>query len=116
MKNHNEMINMKKNILLFLMSLLFFMAADAQAQEWYSEGSCCYEDSCCVDKTNFYAKILVGANFLQNTAIEGNKSQNQPGYIMAVSLVFFWRFDLLWKRKFFFSKQRKKNTPFLGKF
>ncbi len=33
MKNHNEIINMKKNILLLLMSLLFFMAADAQAQE-----------------------------------------------------------------------------------
>ena len=28
---------MKKNILLLLMSLLFFMAADAQAQEWCAE-------------------------------------------------------------------------------
>ena len=30
---------MKKNILLLLMSLLFFMAADAQAQEWSDEKS-----------------------------------------------------------------------------
>ncbi len=28
---------MKKNILLLLMSLLFFMVADAQAQEWGAE-------------------------------------------------------------------------------
>ncbi len=28
------------------------------------------EDSCCVDETNFYAKILSGANFLQNTTID----------------------------------------------
>ncbi len=90
MKNHNEIINMKKNILLLLMSLLFFMAADAQAQEWCA-GRPADEDSCCVDETNFYAKILGGANFLQNTTIEGNKSTYQTGYIVAGSLGYCWR-------------------------
>ena len=33
MKHNKEIIKMKKNILLLLMSFLFFMAADAQAQE-----------------------------------------------------------------------------------
>ena len=79
---------MKKNILLLLMSLLFFMAADAQAQEG------CAEDSCCVDETNFYAKILAGDNFLQNTPIGRNKSTYHTGYIIAGSLGYFWRYGL----------------------
>lgn len=70
---------MKKNILQLLMSLLFFMTADAQAQEW------CAEDSCCVDETNFYAKILGGVNFLKNTEITGNKSTYETGNIIAGS-------------------------------
>ncbi len=92
MKNLNELIHMKKNILLLLMSLLFFMAADAQAQELCDEDSYCYEDSCCVDGMNFYAKILGGANFLQNTTIDGNNSTYQTGYIIAGSLGYCWRY------------------------
>jgi opacity protein-like surface antigen len=68
-----------------LMSFLFFMVANAQTQEWYAK------DRCCVDGTNFYAKVLGGANFLQNTTIEGNKSTYQMGYIVAGSLGCCWR-------------------------
>lgn len=75
---------MNKNTLLLLMSLLFFMTADAQAQEW------CDEDISCIDETNFYVKIFGGANFLQNTAIEDNKSKYQTGYIIAGSLGYCW--------------------------
>ncbi len=88
MKNHNEILNMKKNIPLFLMSLLSLIAADAQAQEW------CDEDSCCVDEMNFYAKFLSGANFLQNTTIQGNKSTYKTGYIIDGSLGFCWGYGV----------------------
>lgn len=77
---------MKKNILLPLISLLFFMTADAQAQEERAE------DSHCVDGMNFYTKILGGANFLQSTTIDGNKSTYQTGYIFAGSLGYCWRY------------------------
>jgi opacity protein-like surface antigen len=72
---------MKKNILQLLMPILFFMAADSQAK-----------DSCCVDEMNFYAKVLGGANFLQNTTINGNKATYQTGYIIAGSLGYCWRY------------------------
>jgi opacity protein-like surface antigen len=85
MKNHNEIINMKKNIPLLLMTLLFFIGADAQAQEG------CNKDSRCVDGTNFYAEVLGGANFLQSTKIDGNKSTYQTGYIVSGSLGYCWR-------------------------
>jgi opacity protein-like surface antigen len=88
MKNYNEILHMKKNILLLLMSLLSFMAVGAQAQEW------CAENSCCADGTNFYAKILGGANFLQNTGLQGNKTTYQTGYIVTGSLGYCWRYGL----------------------
>ena len=50
--------------------------------------------ACCVDETNFYAKILGGANFLQNTKIDGNKSTYQTGYIIAGSLGYCWCYGL----------------------
>lgn len=90
MKNHHEIINMKKNILLLIMSFLFFMTTGAQAQEWNGKDSCCYEDNCCVDATDFYAKILTGVNFLQNTSIDGNKAKYQAGYIIAGSVGYRW--------------------------
>lgn len=79
---------MKKNLLLLLMSLLFFMVSDAQAQEW------CPEDSYCLEETQFYAKILGGANFLQNTYITGNKATYQTGYMVGGSLGYCWRYGL----------------------
>lgn len=83
---------MKKNIL--LLSLLFFIAAEAQAEECCDEAPCCYEDSCCVDQTHFYAKVLGGANFLQNIKIQGNKPKYQTGYIVSGSLGYCWRYGL----------------------
>ena len=108
MKNHDEMINMKKNILLFLMSLIFFMGADAQAQEECDEGSCC------VERTNFYAKILSGVNFLQNTAIEGNKSTYQTGYIIAGSLGYSWNYGLCLEAEYAFRPNAIKKIHFFG--
>lgn len=78
---------MKKNMFLLLMPLLFFMAANTQAQE------CCDESSCCVE-TNFYAKLLSGVNFLQNTSLNGNHTTYQPGYIVAGSLGYSWCYGL----------------------
>lgn len=114
MKNHNEIINMKKNILLLLMSLLFFMAADAQAQEWCDEDPCYYEDNCCVDEINFYAKISSGANFLQNIAIGGNKSTYQTGYIIAGSLGCCWRYGLRLEAEYAFRRNAIRKICFFG--
>jgi hypothetical protein len=110
MKNQNEIINMKKNILL----LLFFMAANAQAQEGCDEDPCCVEDSCCVDETNFYAKIFSGANFLQNTSIEGNKSTYQTGYIVAGSLGYCWCNGLCLEAEYAFRRNGIRKIHFFG--
>jgi opacity protein-like surface antigen len=105
---------MKKNILLHLTSLLFFIAADAQAQELCAENSCCAEDSCCVDETNFYAKILGGANFLRNTAIEGNKSTYQTGYIIAGSVGYCWGYGLRLEGEYAFRRNAIRKIQFVG--
>jgi len=119
MKNQN-------NILLLFLSLLFFMAADAQAQEQSAEDSSCderrismyklkkkaacetpavVETVCCVDTKNFYARIFGGANFLQNTSIQGNKSSYQTGYIVDGSLGFCWRcYDLRLEAEYAFRR------------
>jgi opacity protein-like surface antigen len=66
------------------------MAADAHAQQWCDEEIFCYEDSCSIDEKNLYAKFLGGANFLQNTILQGNHSTYQTGYIVDGSLGFRW--------------------------
>jgi opacity protein-like surface antigen len=78
-------MNMKKNIPL-LISLLFLITANAQAQERSTT------DKCCIDALNFYAKIFGGANFLQNTSINENKATYRAGYIFAGSLGYSWRY------------------------
>lgn len=83
MNNHNEIFNMKKNIPLLLTSLLFFTAADVQAQEEQTE-------NCCDYSMNFYAKFFSGPNFLQNTKISGNKTSYQTGYIVSGMLGYSW--------------------------
>lgn len=103
---------MKKNILLLFMSLLFFMAAYAQAQEWLAEGPCSFEDSCCVHETNFYAKILSGANFLQNTSSNGNKSTYKTGYIIAGSLGYCWRYGLFLEAEYAFRRNNIRKIHF----
>jgi opacity protein-like surface antigen len=107
MKNHTESIHMKKNTLLLLMSLFFFMTAEAQAQEGF-------DDACCVDETNFYAKILSGANFLQNTSINGNKSTYQVGYIIAGSLGYSWRYGFRLEAEYAFRRNAIRKIHFFG--
>lgn len=103
---------MKKNTLLLLMSFLFFIVADAQAQEWYVQDSCCPEDNCCVNGTNFYAKILGGANFLQSTQITGNKSTYQTGYIVAGSLGYSWCYGLRLEAEYAFRRNDIRKIDF----
>lgn len=104
---------MKKKFLIFLMSLLFFMGTEGQAQEWCDEDVCCYEDSCCcVDETNFYAKILSGVNFLQNTSTNGNKSTYQAGYIIAGSLGYCWHYGLRLEAEYAFRRNAISNIHF----
>lgn len=97
---------MKKNILPFLMSLLLFMAADAQAQEG------CAGDSCCIGETNFYAKFLSGINFLQSTKIRGCRSSYQPGYIVAGSLGYCWCYGLRFEAEYAFRRNAISKTRF----
>ena len=114
MKNNYEIINMKKNILLLLMSLLFLMAADGQAQERCDEVFCCYEDRCYVDGTNFYAKAFGGANFLQHNEISENKSTYETGYIVAGSLGYSWRYGLRLEAEYAFRRNSIKKVHFFG--
>lgn len=102
---------MRKNILLPLMSLLFFLAANAQALEWIVEDPYFYEDSCC-DEAHFYAKILAGANFLQNTEISGNKSTYKPGYIIAGSLGYSWCYGLRLEGEYAFRRNAIRKIHF----
>lgn len=77
---------MKKNILLSLLSLSFCLGANASDQEPRTKNNCCLEE------LNFYAKIFGGANFLQNTTINGNKASYETGYVASGALGFCWRY------------------------
>lgn len=103
---------MKKNALQLLMSLLFFMAADVQAQEWCEDNFCCYEDICCTDETNFYAKIFGGANFLQNTTLNDNKARYQTGYVIAGSLGYCWCYGLYLEAEYAYRKNSISKIDF----
>lgn len=104
---------MKKNILLFLIPFLFFLPGDAHTQEWCVE-DCCYADSCIAQKANFYAKILSGANFLQKTSIDGNKSTYKTGYIIAGSLGYSWCYGLRLEAEYAFRRNAIKNIHFFN--
>ncbi|MBA3956840.1 MAG: outer membrane beta-barrel protein [Parachlamydiaceae bacterium] len=97
---------MKKNTLFLLMSLIFFMSADAHAQGWG------YEDFCCGNESNFYAKIFGGANFLQNGTVDGNKSTYKTGYLIAGSLGYSWCNGLSVEAEYAFRRNAIKNTRF----
>lgn len=98
---------MKKNILLFLIPLFFFIAADAQAQERWVEDFCCNE-------TNFYAKILGGVNFLQNTTIDGNEASYKTGYIVAGSLGYVWRYGICLELEYAYRRNAIKKLEFVN--
>jgi opacity protein-like surface antigen len=97
---------MKKNILLLLMSFLFFTAAHAQDRESSDE------KLFCVDQTNFYAKFLSGVNFLQNTTIDGNKSTFKAGYSIAGSLGYCWSCGLHLEAEYAFRRNAIKKIDF----
>lgn len=103
---------MKKKSLYLLLSLLLFMAANAEGQEWCDEGSCCYEDCRCIDRTPFYTKILYGANFLDSTTADGNDASYETGYIVAGSLGYCWHYGLRLEAEYAFRKNNIKNIDF----
>lgn len=105
---------MKRNILLLLMSFLFFIATDARAQEWEAQKNYCDEDSSCMDEMNFYGKIFGGANFLQNTALNGNKSKYHTGYIVAGSLGCCWCYGLRLEGEYSYKKNDIRKIHFFG--
>ena len=106
MKHNKEIIKMKKNILLLLMTFLFFMTAHAQAQE------SCDERLFCADQTNFYAKFFSGVNFLQNSRTDGNKSTFKAGYIIAGSLGYWWSCGLRLEAEYAFRRNSIKKIDF----
>lgn len=99
---------MKKNIQLLLMSLSLLLAAAAQAQEFLDE------DFCCTNETDFYAKVLGGVNFLQNTEINGNKSTYQAGYIIAGSLGYCWNYGLCLEAEYAFRRNAISKIHFFS--
>lgn len=103
---------MKKNILLFVMSFLCVMLDHVQAEEWYPEEFCCYEEDCCVDDKNFYAKIFAGANFLQHTTINGNKSRYSTGYCVAGSLGYCWCYGVRVEAEYAYRRNDIKHIRF----
>lgn len=98
---------MKKIILPFLLTLLFFSGGNAYAQEWAEEDFCCDES-----ETHFYAKILGGANFLQNTSIDDNKTSYQTGYIVAGSLGYRWYYGLRLEAEYAYRRNTIKKIHF----
>lgn len=99
---------MKKNILLLLMSFLFLKTADAQGLE------ACNESFCCVKKTDFYAKILAGANLLQNATTNGNRSLYQTGYMIGGSLGYYWRYGLRLEGEYAYRRNGIRKIHFFG--
>jgi opacity protein-like surface antigen len=97
---------MKKIILQLLMTLLFVVAADAQAQEWCDEGFSY------LNKSNFFAKIFGGVNFLQNTAIDGNTSKYHTGYIISSSVGYCWCYGLSLEGEYAFRRNTVKKIHF----
>lgn len=106
MKHNKEIIKMKKNILLLLMSFLFFSIAHGQDQESNDE------KTFCIDQTNLYVKFLSGANFLKNTITDGNKSRFKTGYIIDVLLGYRWPCGLRLEAEYAFRKNAIKKIDF----
>lgn len=105
---------MNRNFLLLLMPLLFFIGAEARAQEWSSQDICFCEDSSYVGEMNFYGKIFGGANFLQNTTLNGNNSKYQAGYIVAGSLGYCWCYGLRVEGEYAYRRNAIRKIHFFG--
>ncbi len=104
---------MKRKIL-FLMTLLLFIAADARAQEWDAKKTCCYEEDCSLNETNFYGQIFAGANFLQNTALNGNKAKYDTGYVAQGSFGYCWCYGLRVEGEYAYRRNAIKKIHFFG--
>ncbi len=90
---------MKTNILLLLMSLSIFMAADAS----------CYGGSC------YYAKFFSGANFMQTAKkISANKPTYQTGYNISASLGYCWQYGLRLEGEYAYRKNTIREIDFFG--
>jgi opacity protein-like surface antigen len=89
---------MKKNLLF----LLFFLATGLQAQE----------DCCCIDRSNFYAKILSGPNFLQNSTVDENQAKYHTGYLIAGSLGYCWHNGLCLEAEYAFRRNDIRQIDF----
>ena len=94
---------MKKSILLLLMPLLSYAAAKTQPQ-----------DNCIVDKKCFYARVLAGANFLQNTDVDQTKCSYETGYIVSGSLGYYFYDGVHVEGEYAYRRNAIKKIHFLG--
>ncbi len=102
---------MKKNVLLGLLGVVFLMATDAQAKVPPAEP---VKNCCCPDGMNFYARVFGGANFLQNTSIDGNHASYEPGYMVDGSLGFCWPYGLRLEAEYAFRRNTIDKIHFFG--
>lgn len=101
---------MKTNILVSLLSIFIVMAVEVHAQPGYVKEPF----SSCFDKTNFYAKVFGGANFLQNTSIDRNKANYQAGYIVSGSLGYKGCYGLRLEGEYAFRRNAISKIHFYG--
>jgi len=81
---------------IFLLIALLFAGANIQAQE------------------RFYAKLLSGPNFLQNTTIDRNKSAYQTGYLISAAIGYNWCYDLRLEVEYAYRKNGIRNIHFMS--
>ena len=96
----------RSNILLLLMSFSSLTAA----YPYYEESS--DEKQFCVEQTNFSAKFLSGANFLQHSTTDGNKATFKAGYIIDGSLSYCWSSGLSLEAEYAFRRNGIKKIDF----
>ncbi len=89
--------NMKKTIRSYLLPLLLLVATDAEAQE-----------------KNLYARVLSGVNFLQNTALNGNRASYQPGYVVSGALGYSWCYGLSLEAEYAYRRNEIKKIRFIS--
>lgn len=98
-----------KYLLPLLLTLLISLAAEPQAYE-YATNYCC-ENGC---QKDFYGKILTGANFLQSTQTNGNKTKYDAGYIIAGSLGYYWCYGLRLEGEYAYRNNDVSKMHFVG--
>lgn len=99
---------MRRNIPLLLMPLFFFIATETEAQD------CNAQNLCCFDEMNFYGKFFGGANFLQDTTLNGNKATYHTGYVVAGSLGYCWCYGLRIEGEYAYRRNAISEIQFFG--